>query len=202
VFADKRKFQLISNDSDQHNAAVDGVDYVATLIKEYAVFESLYFQRPVATLQREATENVEKLYYHVLEYQARAACHFASRTGYRMLRNTFKIDNWDGLLTTVKSLDQTCKDMFRVFDTVDYRDYMGSIECLVGDQSPKIDEILAGIRKLLSSPESPTNLPDPCFTVPFLRDGDFVGRGEHLKRLETLFFQYRRNALVGLGGVG
>jgi hypothetical protein len=171
--------QLISNDSDEQNAAVDGLDEVTTLIKQYAVIESIYFRRTDMTLQKESADTVTTLYYHILEYQVKAICHFASKTGYRMVRNMLKFDDWSGLLATIKLSDALCRRMIHIFDSMDYRKGLDSIGGLLEEQVPKIQEILEAVQKLLSHSEglekSP-ELPKPFFIVPFYRDADFVGR--------------------------
>jgi hypothetical protein len=175
------------------------------LVKEYAVIERIYSQRTDTSLQREAADKRKMLYFHILEYQAKAACHFAHKTGYRTLRNALKIDDWDTLLAKVKSADRSCRSIMTVFDALDYRNNMRAIEHLLRDEGPKIEEILRIVRELLSESKRLTKEQDfskACFIVPFYRDSDFVGRRSYIKRINELILRTRRAALVGLGGVG
>jgi hypothetical protein len=197
--------QLVSNDSEQQNAVVDGLDEVSALIKQYAVIESIYFQRADAVLQKESDDTVIKLYYHILEYQAKATRHFDFKTGYRTARNMLRIEDWKELLAAIKSSDASCKGIMRIFDSMDYRKGMDSIEVLLEEQAPKVQEILEAVRKLLSHVEGSGKKPElskPHFMVPFYQDTDFVGRGDHINAIDEMFITQHRAALVGLGGVG
>lgn len=184
---------------------MDGLDEITALVKQYAVIESIYFQRTGVTLQKESAEAVIKLYYNILEYQAKAICHFVSKTGYRMLRNMLKIDDWSGLLATVKSSEISCRRFIHIFDSMDYRKGMNTIEGLLEAQAPQIQEILEAVRKLLSHSEGlekSSKLSKPSFMVPFYRDADFVGRGDLIEAIDKILGSQHRAALVGLGGVG
>jgi hypothetical protein len=184
---------------------VDGLDEVTALVKQYAVIESIYFRRTDVTLQKESAKAVIKLYYNILEYQAKAICHFGFKTGYRMVRNMLKIDDWNGLLVTVKSSDISCRRFIHIFDSIDYRKGMNTIEGLLEAQAPKIQEILEAVRKLLLYSEGldkSSKLSEPSFMVPFYRDAHFVGRGDLIETIDKIFGSQHRAALVGLGGVG
>lgn len=205
IFADRGASQFISNDSGQHGAAIDGLGEIATVIKQYTVVESIYFRRADITLQKEVLDAVSTLYYNILEYQAKAACHFARKTGFRTVRNIFKIDKWDELLAGVKASDDSCRKFLHIFDSVDYREGMNSIEKQLADQAPKVREILETVRKLHSLAEGSEKKPatsKPCFMVPFYKDKDFVSRDDQIRSIQDIFEAHRRVALVGLGGVG
>jgi len=109
--------QLITNDSQQHKAALEGLEKITDLIDLYAGVEGEYLGQDESTLQTKFAEKLEIFYLEILEYLARAACHFDRDTVQRMLRNIPKIDDWDGQVQKITSSDEACRKIANRLDS-------------------------------------------------------------------------------------
>ncbi len=61
-------------------------------------------------------------------------------------------------------------------------------------------QVIHDIKPLTDSHLVP--LADPLLMVPFVRDGQFVGREDVLSQIDERFHSVRRVSLAGIGGVG
>jgi hypothetical protein len=135
--------QLITNDSQQHKAALEGLEKITDLIDLYAGVEDEYLGRDeFSPLQTKFAEKLEILYFEILEYLAKAACHFDRDTVQRMLRNIPKIDDWDGQVQKIMSSDEACRRFANKFDSQDQRMGTKTIKILLEEQGRKTTELL------------------------------------------------------------
>jgi hypothetical protein len=77
---------------------------------------------------------------------------------------------------------------------------VGDKPIILWNSSPFTDRPLLLARKAQVRPK-----PKPSSTVPFARDGNFVGRIEIMKSIDELLStsgNHHRVALVGIGGIG
>ena len=75
---------------------IQGLEYIATLIRQYKIWESLYVDmQPDYQLQTnpQFEDAVIKLYTHILEYEARFFRHLTRNPVHRGARNMGKLDD-------------------------------------------------------------------------------------------------------------
>ena len=127
-------------------------------------------------LTKEVVDAMTMLYYNILMYLAKVARRLARKPGHGMVGTISRIDNWSELLGGVKSSDDSCRRIMRIFDSVDYREEVNSIE-------KEIQDLREAVMKLHSHTERSKKPASskPCFMVPFCREPDFVGRGDKIK---------------------
>ena len=89
--------QLLTNDSKQRGAAIMGIEEIAKLIRRYAEIEHLYLSDQQYRLSTDLDAAIVKLYSQILEYEARAACHFDRRVAIQTVRNIVGVDPCWGL---------------------------------------------------------------------------------------------------------
>ena len=104
------------NDSQERQIAIDGLEYIAQLIRRYAEVERIYLHRIDHMLNRDLEAALSKLYRHVLEFEARAVCQFARNTRLQAMRNIVTIDRWGAILKTIKESETDCDELTRIID--------------------------------------------------------------------------------------
>ena len=109
------------NDSEQYSAALDGLAQISPIVARYTEVEIMYIQGKNTTLEKEFENGVVDLYVGILKYQVAAACHCKSSTFQRFLRSLPKLDDWQGMLESIKEKDGVCRKMTSVFDSQDQR---------------------------------------------------------------------------------
>jgi hypothetical protein len=84
----------MANDSQQHEAALKGLDEITDIIDLYVGVEKEYLKLDESPRVKKFAEKLENLYIEILDYLASAACHFDRNTLERMVRNIPKIGGW------------------------------------------------------------------------------------------------------------
>jgi ankyrin repeat domain-containing protein 50 len=129
------------NDTQQREAAIDGLKYISTLVRRYTEIERIYLQAELV-LRGELEVAVAKLYKQILEYQARAACQFDRNTAHQIARNIGEVDSWANLLDDIKASDKACTKVREIVDVSDQRTRTTQLEDLLEKQTRKVDELL------------------------------------------------------------
>jgi ankyrin repeat domain-containing protein 50 len=129
------------NDTQQREAAIDGLKYISTLVRRYIEIERIYLQAELV-LRGELEVAVAKLYKQILEYQARAACQFDRNTAHQIARNIGEVDSWANLLDDIKASDKACTKVREIVDVSDQRTRTTQLEDLLEKQTRKVDELL------------------------------------------------------------
>ena len=99
---------------------------VSDSIRQLADYE--YFLRSGKKRDEEAEFSMIKLCSNIVEFQARAACHLQKNVMESTIRNAFKLDEWDRLLSTIKRSEIKVKDfagrkqMHDILDLVEERE--------------------------------------------------------------------------------
>ncbi|KAF7927550.1 uncharacterized protein EAE98_005932 [Botrytis deweyae] len=180
---------LVSNDFEQNEALLEGLEKLSDIIARYTEVESVYLNTAVAgDLDIQLELRVIKLYTCILKFQATAACYLSYSTLKRLMRNLPKLDDWSKLLTEVTSEDENCYRWVSLQDSRVLRKLYEHINPLVSIQSLKI---------LPSYFEVPTGRKIP----------HFIGRGEVLARIDSAHSRSSSSkagivVLRGLGGQG
>ncbi|KAF7868766.1 uncharacterized protein EAF02_009502 [Botrytis sinoallii] len=100
---------LVSNDFEQNEALLEGLEKLSDIIARYTEVESVYLNTAVAgDVDIQLELRVIKLYACILKFQATAACYLSYSTLKRLMRNLPKLDDWSKLLTEVTSEDENC----------------------------------------------------------------------------------------------
>ncbi|KAK3170678.1 hypothetical protein OEA41_002760 [Lepraria neglecta] len=97
-------FPLLLNQKEQNDTMVQGLEKLASLIRLYRMREAIYINRQQSDVFERHTdfENaVIKLYYRILEFQARLISYLWKGPMTRLARNTVKADDWRGLLDQI-----------------------------------------------------------------------------------------------------
>ena len=129
------------NDTKQRAAAIDGLQYISTLVRHYTEIERIYLQGELV-LRGELETAVAKLYKQILEYQARAACQFDRNTAHQLARNIGEVDSWADLLHDIKASDEVCAKVREIIDVSDRRVRTTQLEEQLEKQTRKVDELL------------------------------------------------------------
>jgi len=138
---------ILTNDSKQRSAAMDGVEYVAKLIRRYAEIERLYLDDRKLRLSEDLRTTMTKLYRIILEFEARTACQFSRNTAHQAIRNVIAADGWDEILASVKQHDTECEILIRIIDVEDFRVRNERLEDLLTNQDQRVTELLCESRK-------------------------------------------------------
>lgn len=138
---------LIANDSKQRSSAMDGLEYIAKLVRRYTEIERLYLNRQTFRLADDLRKTVSDIYRLVFEYEARAACQFSRNTAHQALRNIVAADGWDGILTSIKDKETTCEILLRITEAEDSRLRTQTLEDMMTEQNQRVRELLEGSRK-------------------------------------------------------
>jgi ankyrin repeat protein len=112
-------FQLVTNGDAQRSVIIKGIADIAFLVHEYASLESTYLQSTESTATLE--EAIRKLYYQILQYQARAACHLDRHRVSQAARNALRLDSWVDHLDDINKQHDKCKDLARNLDAELFR---------------------------------------------------------------------------------
>jgi hypothetical protein len=126
--------QLITNDSQEHEAALKGLEEITDIIDLYTSIENVYLKPDESEFMKNFIGKLEKLYFNILYFLAKAARYFDLNTAQRMTRNTLKIDGWDTRLQEIKSLDEKCRKFASASHSQEQRTGMKTIKELVQQQ--------------------------------------------------------------------
>lgn len=137
---------LMTNDNKQRSVSMDGLEYVAKLIRRYAEIERLFLSQH-SRLHDDLQDTIIKLYTAVLEFQARAACQFSRKTIHQTLRNMFAADGWQDILTTMKDHETAAEIMMRIIDTEDRNKRIERLENLLVQQDKCVADLLKTARQ-------------------------------------------------------
>ena len=100
------------SDVTQHQAVLDGLEEISTIIAKYIAIEDVYVQTLEGRAGIEGAAGFElaiiKVYSCVLQYQIQTALHFHRKTMARAAANVIKLVDWDALLARIKSSDEEC----------------------------------------------------------------------------------------------
>ncbi|KAF7941076.1 hypothetical protein EAE99_000713 [Botrytis elliptica] len=180
---------LVSNDFEQNEALLEGLEKLSDIIARYTEVESVYLNTAVAgDLDIQLELRVIKLYACILKFQATAACYLSYSTLKRLMRNLPKLDDWTKLLTEVTSEDENCYRWVSLQDSRVLRKLYEHINPLVSIQ--------------------PLTILPSYFEVPTGRKiSHFIGRGEVLARIDSAHSRSSSSkagivVLRGLGGQG
>ena len=71
---------MVTSDSEQYTAMVDGVKEIVTVVARYHVIERLYRSKPETMLKQEFEKHLISLYKHIIRYQISATCYYERNT--------------------------------------------------------------------------------------------------------------------------
>jgi ankyrin repeat domain-containing protein 50 len=132
----------VVNDSKERKAAIDGLEYVATLIRRFCEIERIYLQNTASSLLKALQSEVVKLYQKILEYQARAACQFNRNTALQMARNIVQADSWQNKIDDIKSVETSCEKIMQTIDADDQQMREKRLEDTMKMQQARVVELL------------------------------------------------------------
>lgn len=138
---------ILTNDSKQRSAAMDGLESIAKLIRRYSEIERLYLDDRKLRLSEDLRTTMTKLFRTILEFEARAACQFSRNTAHQAIRNIVAADGWDEILASVKQYDTECEILIRIIDVEDGRVRNERLEDLLKNQDQRVTELLRESRK-------------------------------------------------------
>ncbi|KAI4102544.1 MAG: hypothetical protein LQ339_004561 [Xanthoria mediterranea] len=133
---------LLTNDSKQRSLAMDGLEYIAKLVRRCTEIERLYLRNDTFRLEEDLRKSLTAIYRLVLQYQARAACQFSRNTAHQAIRNIVIADGWDCILTSVKDHETSCEILLRIIDAEDSRSRADTLEALISEQNHRVTELL------------------------------------------------------------
>ena len=83
--------QMVTSDSEQYTAMVDGVAEIVTIVARYHEIERLYRSRPETRLKQEFEKRLVSLYKHIIRYQISATCYYERNTVGRLSHHMFLV---------------------------------------------------------------------------------------------------------------
>ncbi|KAI9877712.1 MAG: hypothetical protein M1830_003024 [Pleopsidium flavum] len=137
---------LLTKDNEQRTAATDGLEYISRLIRRYTELEQIYLRDEDLTLKTDLEGSILKIYKHILEYEARAACQFNRNTASQWARNVVEADSWKGILESIKELEAACDKLTWVIDAKDQRVRTSRLESFLESQNHEVKELLRASR--------------------------------------------------------
>ena len=133
---------MLLNDSQQRIIVVNGVESIAKLIRRFLEVENFYLKKTHHRLCKDLEEALITLYYHILEFEARAVCQFNRNTASQAGRNIVKADGWQDILNEIEKSETTCNILTRIIDTETQHKWNDELETLISEQASKVDKIL------------------------------------------------------------
>ncbi|KAN0075809.1 Sex-determining protein fem-1, partial [Elaphomyces granulatus] len=100
---------LIGSESEHRSALLDGLKYISSTIRRYAVVEHVYFHDKGAPLNSNLKTAVVDLYAQVLEYQMRATRYFCFSPLSRFRSNVLKSDDWTTMIEKIQKSESDCQ---------------------------------------------------------------------------------------------
>jgi hypothetical protein len=80
-----------------------GLEKISALIQRFTIIED---QKSLLGAHANLEDKIVDLYSAILTYKARALRHLEHSSGRRFISNTFKPDQWNGLLQPVQEVEQ------------------------------------------------------------------------------------------------
>lgn len=133
---------MVTNDTKQRSAAIDGLEYVSKLVRRYAEIEKIYLRTRADFDTQDLEASIIKLYSEVLEFEARAACQFNRNTAIQTVRNVVEADGWDSIIVTVKASEKACEKLTSIIDAQNHRQTGRQLKDILAKQDEKIEELL------------------------------------------------------------
>ncbi|EPE33667.1 Ankyrin repeat-containing protein [Glarea lozoyensis ATCC 20868] len=131
---------LIMGDIIQHQAALDGIEEISSIIAKYLAVEDIYVQSlkddPSSSTNTAFKESIIRVYSSILLYQVTAVMHFDQSTPTRTFSNITKSVDWAELISTVKQTDADCVALTSVTATTN----MSSDISLINKGVLRLDE--------------------------------------------------------------
>ncbi|KAI9878100.1 MAG: hypothetical protein M1830_001892 [Pleopsidium flavum] len=137
---------LLTKDNEQRTAATDGLEYISRLIRRYTELEQIYLRDEDLTLKTDLEGSILKIYKHILEYEARAACQFNRNTASQWARNVVEADSWKSILESIKELEAACDKLTWVIDAKDQRVRTSRLESFLESQNHEVKQLLRASR--------------------------------------------------------
>ncbi|OCK92933.1 uncharacterized protein K441DRAFT_613561 [Cenococcum geophilum 1.58] len=133
---------LITNDSQEHEKALKGLEEITDLIGLYTKIENVYLKQDGGIFMRNFIEKLEHLYFEILLFLAIAARYFDLNTIERIARNIPRIDDWDSQLQAIRTSDKTFRKFANEFRSQEQRTGMETIKDLVEQQLRATNDLL------------------------------------------------------------
>lgn len=105
--------------SEQHTAAKDGPEDVASFLSRYDAVEQAYLKCGIVRIKDGDKAAVIQLSTGILEVRAKTARYFDRRTSYRVLLNIIKADDWHRPSTQIEKPDALCKESQRNYGSLE-----------------------------------------------------------------------------------
>ncbi|KIX01363.1 uncharacterized protein Z518_09088 [Rhinocladiella mackenziei CBS 650.93] len=103
---------LALNPSQESDAMIQGLDHIAALLRLYDIRTTLCHGNTSDGYRSAIVE----LYSHVLEYQARMACHLSDNSVIRGIHSISRSGQWKTMVQTIDEADQYCQEHEALID--------------------------------------------------------------------------------------
>ena len=103
------------NDSEQNEAALDGLAQIAPIVAQYAEIESIYINTSSTTFTKSFEDCLVDLYVSILKYQVAAGHHCKRSTFVRFLRAVPKLDGWADMVR-LSDPNLSCSHALKIID--------------------------------------------------------------------------------------
>ncbi|KAI1366280.1 ankyrin repeat-containing domain protein [Xylaria arbuscula] len=115
---------LFLNPSKQVTSLVKGLDYISSLISQSRMWEDLYVrqdQKSSKSLSHAPYKTeLEKLYRHILKFQATSYCYYAKHTFSRVGMDIVKWNGWDSMLEEIKEKELAFSKVCDIWRDIKY----------------------------------------------------------------------------------
>ena len=99
--------QLIINDADERQAAIDGIENVTRIVARFRTVEVDYVSGRYG-INGNFEKRLVALYRAVAVFYIKATCYFAKSTPFRTIRGIVEADAWKHTLDSIKSTESEC----------------------------------------------------------------------------------------------
>ncbi|KAH7309672.1 hypothetical protein B0I35DRAFT_358880 [Stachybotrys elegans] len=111
---------VLTNPSAAEEANRDGLSYVTSRIRYYTELERLLWPENLVKpgLKEEFDGHSVELYQHILEFQIKTVLRFYQRWLATASRDAIRYDDWEGMLSKIKQLEQIVREESSTINTI------------------------------------------------------------------------------------
>lgn len=142
---------VLTNPSAAEEASRCGLSYVTSRIRYYVELERLLWPEALRdpSLKTEFDEYIVDLYQHILEFQIRTVLRFYRKWLNNLGRDMIRHDDWNGMLSKVKELEQVVREESSIVNTIASRNTLEVISKVAEQQFGKMQSLISVAEKQL-----------------------------------------------------
>ncbi|KAG8161153.1 hypothetical protein KVR01_009417 [Diaporthe batatas] len=136
---------VFTNPSVAEEANRNGLSYVTSRLRYYVELEPLLLPENIESkeLRGEFERHVVDLYQKILQFQIKTVLRFYRGWLANISRDVIGSDDWEGMVSKIKDLEQTVRDESNTMNTIASRERLGDIHNAAQQHDKKLQSLLA-----------------------------------------------------------